>query len=189
MAKRYAPLKPGLTAVAVREAAAILGETERNLRKQIQAGRYLLLAGPQSRMRVLIQTRLVEDRERRQPEPDAGDGLAVKPTLVRYAMTADEVARVAEEVARTYAGYVRTVGVKLDKQYAERLAAQVRTIATQERSIALLKGQLEQANARAEQEARRARQLHDRLVALVEAHASRSLVAQVGRLLHHEERG
>jgi hypothetical protein len=77
VAKRYTVATRGLTPVVVREAAAILGETERTLRKQIAAGRYPLLAGPQSRERVLLPIEVIEDHARRQqgrhsiPDPPA----------------------------------------------------------------------------------------------------------------------
>lgn len=184
MAKRYAVATRGLTPVAVREAAAILGETERTLRKQIAAGRYPLLAGPQSRERVLLPAEVVADYERRR---DGGKAIANPPSdtppLVRYTMTPEAVARVVDAALRRYAESAAKASRELREHYELRLAAQERTIAAQAGMIATLEGQAAQAEAQAEAEAERHRRLHDRLVALVEAHASRSLVNQFNRLI------
>jgi hypothetical protein len=112
MAKRYAPAARGLTPVVVCEAAAILGESERTLRKQIAAGRYPLLAGPQSRERVLLPTEVVEDHARRWQQRDAPAGT---PPLVRYAMTPDAVARVADGVLRRHVDAVAGVRRELSE--------------------------------------------------------------------------
>lgn len=184
MAKRYAVATRGLTPVVVREAAAILGETERTLRKQIAAGRYPLLAGPQSRERVLLPIEVVEDHARRQqgrqsiPDPPAGT-----PPIVRYAMTPEAVARVADGVLRRYAEAAGRASRELREHHELRLADLERTIAAQARTIANLEGQAARAEARAEEEAERHQMLQDRLATLVEAHASRSLVNQMNRLI------
>jgi hypothetical protein len=183
MAPQFAPLKPGEVAVAVREAAAIVGETERTLRKQIDAGRYRLLAGPQSRMRVLLPADVVATHARREAERPAADPPADTPRLVRYAMTPEAVARVAEGVLRRHAAAITAMQQEFHGQYAQRLAAQERTIAAQARTIAELEQRAARAEAWAQDEASRHRALQERLVALVETHASRSLVGQVGRLI------
>lgn len=184
MEKRYAAETRGLTPVVVREAAAILGETERTLRKQIAIGRYPLLAGPQSRERVLLPADLVAEHERRQEGGEATpDPPSATPPVVRHAMTPEAVARVAERALRGYAESAAQASHELREHYELRLAAQERTIASQAGMIATLEGQATRAEARAEAEAERHRRLHDRLVALVEEHASRSLVNQFNRLI------
>jgi hypothetical protein len=174
--------------VVVREAAVILGESERTLRKQIAAGRYQLLAGPQSRERVLLPTEVVEDHARRRQQRDAPsmDPPAGTPPLVRYAMTPEAVARVADGVLRRHVDAIAGVRRELGEQYEQRLAEQARVIAVQTKAIAELKGRVAWAEARAAEETERHRTLQERLVALVEAHASRSLVGQVNRLLQGE---
>ena len=188
MAKCYMKEARGLTPVVVREAAAILGESERTLRKQITAGRYPLLAGPQSRERVLLPAEVVEDHARRRQQRDgpATEPPAGTPPLVRYAMTPEAVARVADGVLRRHAGAVAAVRRELGELYEQRLAEQGRLIAAQTQTIAELKGRVARAEAWATEEAGRHRALQERLVALVEAHASRSLVGQVGRLFQGE---
>lgn len=181
MAKRYANIQRGLTPVVVREAAAILGETERNLRKQIAAGRYSLLAGPQSRERVLLPSEVVEQHAQR--ESAAVSPPAESPPLVRYAMTPQAVALVADEVLRRYAEASAAVQQDLREQYERRLVSQERTIALQARLIDELAARVARAEAQSEAADERHRLLHDRLVALVEMHASRSLIGQVGRLI------
>ncbi len=183
MAPRFAPLGPGEVAVAVREAAAIVGETERTLRKQIAAGRYRLLAGPQSRMRVLLPADVAAAHARRETGRAVAEPSPETPRLVRYAMTPEAVARVADGVLGRHAATAAEARRELREQYARRLAAQERTIAAQARTIAELEGRAARAEARAEAEAGRHRALQGRLAALVEAHASRSLVGQVGRLI------
>ena len=185
MAPQFAPLSPGEAAVAVREAAAVVGETERTLRKQLAAGRYRLLAGPQSRMRVLLPADIVAAHARQEAGRSAsppGD----TPRLVRYAMTPEAVAGVADGVLGRHAAAAAEARRELREQFARRLAAQERTIAAQARTIAELEGRAARAEARAEAEAGRHRALQGRLAALVEAHASRSLVGQVGRLIQGE---
>jgi hypothetical protein len=189
MAKRYAPAARGQTpVVVVREAAVILGESERTLRKQIAAGRYPLLAGPQSRERVLLRTEVVEAHARQRPQHDASATTppAGTPPLVRYAMTPEAVERVADEVLCRHADAVDEVRRELEDLYAQRVVAQEQIIAAQAQAIAELKGRVARAEARAAEEAGRHRALQERLVALVEAHASRSLVGQVGRLIQGE---
>jgi hypothetical protein len=188
MAKRYVPAARGQTPVVVREAAVILGESERILRKQIAAGRYPLLAGPQSRERVLLPTEVVDDHARRRQLRDAPstDSPVGTPPLVRYAMTPEAVARVADGVLRRHVDAIAGVRRELGELYEQRLAEQARVIAVQNKAIAELKGRVPRAEARAAEEAERHRALQERLVALVEAHASRSLVGQVNRLLQGE---
>ncbi len=178
------PEARGLTPVVVREAAAILGETERTLRKQIAIGRYPLLAGPQSREHVLLRTKLVEDHERRRASGEApGEPPSAAPPVVRYAMTPETVSRIAEQVLRAYTAPAAQASRELREQYALRLAAQERMIAAQTATIATLEAQVSGAEARAEAEAERHRMLHDRLLALIEGHASRNLVNQFNRLI------
>ena len=184
MAKRYAAETRGLTRVVVREAAAILGETERNLRKQIATGRYPLLAGPQSRERVLLPAELVADNERRRGGGNAvPDPPSATPPVVRYAMTPEAVARVAERVLRGYAESAAKASRELREHYELRLAAQERTIAAQAGMVATLEEQAARAEARADEETKRHKRLQDRFVALIEEHASRSLVNQFNRLI------
>jgi len=182
--KRYMPETRGLTPVVVREAATILGETERTLRKQIASGRYPLLAGPQARERVLLPDGLVEDHERRRSSGEAGGSApsAASP-VVRYAMTPEAVSRVAERALRVYTESAAHASRELREHYALRLVAQERAIASQAALIAELEGRAARAEARAAAEAERHRRLHDRLLALVEGHASRKFVDQVGRLI------
>ena len=186
MAPQFAPLKSGEMAVAVREAAAIVGETERTLRKQIDAGRYRLLAGPQSRMRVLLPADVVAAHARREAERATADPPDNTPRLVRYAMTSEAVARVADGVLGRHTDTAAEARRELREQYERRLAAQERTLVVQARAIAELEGRVARAEARAQDEASRHRALQERLVVLVEAHASRSLVGQVGRLIQGE---
>ena len=184
MEKRYLPETRGLTPVAVREAAAILGETERTLRKQIARGRYPLLAGPQSRQRVLLPDDLVADYERRRGGGSpTSDPPSATPPVVRYAMTPEAVSRVIERALRAYTASADQASRELREHYELRLAAQERTIATQAALIAELEGRAARAESRAAAQAERHRILHDRLLALVEAHASRKFVDQVGRLI------
>lgn len=182
--KRYLPETRGLTPVVVREAAAILGETERTLRKQIAIGRYPLLAGPQYRQRVLLPDDLVAEYERRRASGEApGEPPSAAPPVVRYAMTPETVSRVVERALRAYTASATQASRELREQYELRLAAQKRTIAAQAALIAELEGRVARAEARAEAEAERHRVLHDRLLALIEGHASRNLVNQFNRLI------
>lgn len=187
MAKRYLKEARGLTPVVVREAAAILNETERTLRKQIAAGRYPLLDGPQSRERVLLRTELVEDHTRR----DNGGKAAAEPPdatppLVRYAMTQDAVARLIDIALRRYVESAAKASRALREHYELRLAAQERMIAAQAGMIAELEGRVARADARAEAEAERHQQLQDRLVAFIEDRGSRSFANQLKRLIEGE---
>jgi uncharacterized coiled-coil protein SlyX len=187
MAKRYLAAARGLTPVAVREAAAILGETERTLRKQIAAGRYPLLAGPQSRERVLLPADLVAEYERRRGGGNAPpDPPAATPPLVRYAMTQEAVAQVVDATLRRYVASADKARRELREGYELRLAAQERTIAAQVKTIAELEAQVARAEARADAEAERHRIFHERLVAFIEDRASRSFANQLNRLIGGE---
>lgn len=184
MEKRYLPEKRGLTPVVVREAAAILGETERTLRKQIAIGRYPLLAGPQYRQRVLLPDDLVADYAHRRGSGNAiSDPPSATPPVVRYAMTPEAVSRIVDGTLRRYVASTDQTSRELRENYELRLADRERTIATQAALIAELEGRVARAESRAAAETERHRILHDRLLALVEAHASRKFVEQVGRLI------
>ena len=98
-------------------------------------------------------------------------------------MTTETMARLIDIALRRYVESAAKASRELREHYELRLAAQERTIAAQARMIAELEGRMARAEALAGAEAERYRMLQDRLVELIEAHASRSLVNQMTRIL------